>query len=267
MRMAAAFRGARPAPWDSAAVELDRVRRQTKDIIIYPNYLYGLLAAARTARAAGESEFSAIEFGVAGGTGMVQLERHALIVEQLYGVKIRTFGFDLGSGLPRSSDPRDCPFALRSGEFAMDLDQLKGRLSRSELLIGDVRETVVRFCETPAPPVGFVSNDLDLYSSTRASFALFGGSAERLLPRVMLYFDDITGYPYTTVTGEWAAINDFNASHSDRQIGYIFGLKHSLGSYYRFAPWAESFFILHVFDHPKYAAPEETEMPDLRLRN
>jgi hypothetical protein len=266
MEMAALFRGAPPAQWDSAAIQLDRTRRKAKEALQYPNYLFGLFSAARTARAAGASEFSAIEFGVAGGNGLVQLERHAAIVEQHYAVRIRTFGFDLGSGLPPPSDPRDCGFASPSGEFAMDLDRLKARLARSELLIGDVRDTVPRFRETSAPPVGFVSNDLDLYTSTRASFALFEGNTERMLPRVILYFDDMSDYPYTTATGEWAAIHEFNTSHSDRQIGHMLGLKHSLGSFYRFAPWAESFFLLHLFNHPKYEAPEEIEMPDLRLR-
>jgi hypothetical protein len=254
-----------PAQWDAAAVTLEQVRRDAKEPLAYPNYLYGLLAAARTASAARVEEFSTVEFGVAGGNGLVALERHAATVERYYPVRIRTFGFDAGSGLPPSRDPRDCPFAFPGGEFAMDQLQLKARLQRSELFIGDVHDTVSQFCEKLHPPVGFVSNDLDLYTSTRDSFALYELGPDRLLPRVTLYFDDLHGYPYTTASGEWAAIHDFNAAFQKRQIGYVSGLKHTIGGCYRFAPWAESFFVLHVFDHPAYAAAEAADMPSMAL--
>ena len=55
-----------PVPWDEAALQLDRLSAHVARIG-YPQYLYGLLCAARTARALGLGEFSAIEFGVAGG--------------------------------------------------------------------------------------------------------------------------------------------------------------------------------------------------------
>lgn len=257
---------ASPWQWDRAAVQLDHVRRETQDGVQYPQYLYGLFSAARTAEAIGAREFSAIEFGVAGGGGLLALERHAALVERLCGVRVRVFGFDRGPGLPQPTDLRDCAFAFRGGEFPMDIAGLTARLERAELLIGDIRETVPRFIDTEFPPIGFVSNDLDLYTSTRDSFSLFEVPGDRLLPRVTLYFDDLAGYPYTTVSGEWAAIAEFNASHSERKIGYVSGLKHTLGPHYRFARWAETFFLLHVFDHPGYAAPESTEMPDLSLR-
>src|SRR5205823_4402849 len=60
----------------------------------------------RAYRPGGVKEFSSLELGVAGGNGLVQLERHAATFEQRYDLRIRTFGFDLGSGLPPSSDPR-----------------------------------------------------------------------------------------------------------------------------------------------------------------
>ena len=47
-----------------------------------------------------------------------------------------------------------------------------------------------------------------------------------MLPRVSMYFDDLTGYPYATVTGERAVINEFNQQTQHRQIGQIYGLKY-----------------------------------------
>jgi len=59
-----------PVPWDEAALQLDHLRAHVIRVG-YAQYLYGLLCAARTARAVGLREFSAIEFGVAGGNGLV----------------------------------------------------------------------------------------------------------------------------------------------------------------------------------------------------
>ena len=65
-------------------------------------YLYGLLCAARTARAVGLREFSAIEFGVAGGNGLVACYgERATAVEQQTKMSIRIFGFDSGAGSRR----------------------------------------------------------------------------------------------------------------------------------------------------------------------
>jgi hypothetical protein len=148
------------------------------------------------------------------------------------------------------------------GEFAMDEGKLRARLQRAELQLGDVADTVRAFGAQDFPPNGFVSNDLDLYTSTRDSFALFDLAPDRLLPRVTMYFDDLFGYPYTTATGQWAAIDGFNSTHEGRRIGQIRGLNHGLGRRYRFSTWAESYFVLHAFDHPRYNAKEEWAMPD-----
>src|SRR6185312_2919376 len=57
-----------------------------------PQYGYGLLSAANLARRLGHSEMTAIEFGVAGGNGLVNLEMHAEHVRRETGVKIVIFG-------------------------------------------------------------------------------------------------------------------------------------------------------------------------------
>jgi hypothetical protein len=148
----------------------------------------------------------------------------------------------------------------------MNVEELQSRLTRASLRIGDVADTIQTFIDEDFAPIGFVSNDLDLYTSTRDSLDLFRIEARRMLPRVSMYFDDLIGYPYTTVGAEWAAIKEFNAISQDRQIGQIYGLKHCLGRQYRFAKWPEMFFTLHVYDHDSYNMPEVTAMPDLRLR-
>ena len=49
----------------------------------------------------------------------------------------------------------------------MDVDKLRRRLHRAQLVLGTVEETVPTFLATyKPPPIAFVSIDLDLYSST-----------------------------------------------------------------------------------------------------
>ena len=171
----------------------------------------------------------------------------------------------MSTGLPPRTDPRDFPFAFQSGDFKMDEAKLRARLTSAQLRLGDVADTVRCFASEDFPPVGFIANDLDFYSSTRDSFHLLDLATDRLLPRIAMYFDDLIGYPFSTVAGEWAAIHEFNGSHKDRQIGHIYGLKHHVGRAHRFAAWTNLFFQFHVFDHPAYNAPEIIHVPDLSL--
>jgi hypothetical protein len=256
---------AAPVCWDEASVQLDQLRSEAGRVG-YPQYLYGLLCAARTAKAVGAKEFTAIEFGVASGNGLVAMEEHAITVGKRWGMSIQVVGFDTSKGLPPRTDPRDCPFAFRGGEFKMDEPKLRARLKHAQLRLGDVAETVRGFATENFPPIGFISNDLDLYTSTRDSFALLELQPHQLLPRVAMYFDDLVSYPYSTVSGEWAAIHEFNSNHQERQIGQLYGLKHHIGRAYRFALWVESFFVFHVFNHKSYNLPEVTTQPDLTLR-
>ena len=115
-------------------------------------------------------EISAIEFGVAGGNGLLALEREAEAVEKELGVSIKVYGFDNGpAGLPAFiGDHRDHPDKWKPGDFPMDEALLRSKLGpRTTLVLGNVEETVPRFFDDPSvPPVGFVAFDLDLYSST-----------------------------------------------------------------------------------------------------
>src|SRR5213075_2807982 len=57
----------------------------------YPNYLWGTLSAAAVAAALGYERISVIEFGVAGGNGLVALESCARQAAELSGVAIDTY--------------------------------------------------------------------------------------------------------------------------------------------------------------------------------
>lgn len=180
-----------------------------------PAYLLGVWNAARLARQQRVERIAAIEFGVAGGAGLVALEREAAAVERATGVEIRVFGFDSGEGLPSFiGDYRDHPDLWQPGDFRMDPDALRSRLSaRTTLILGDVADTAAGFVERyDPPPIGFAAFDLDLYSATKAALGVFRGGARRMLRQVPLYFDDIDFIHNHRFAGELLAIDEFNAT-------------------------------------------------------
>ncbi len=64
---------------------------------IRANHIWGILNAAYLAKALGVGRISLIEFGVAGGNGLVSMELAADRIEKLLGVGIDVYGFDTGS--------------------------------------------------------------------------------------------------------------------------------------------------------------------------
>jgi len=116
-----------------------------------PHYLLGVLAAAKQALRERVGQISVIEFGVAGGNGLVALQSEAEAVEQATSVKIRVFGFDMGaSGLPPFiGDYHDQPDAWQPGDFPMDEECLRARLApRTTPILGNMRDTVSEFFGT-----------------------------------------------------------------------------------------------------------------------
>jgi hypothetical protein len=225
--------------------------RLALDLFARPNYAYGVYRAALQARALGLRELSALELGVGQGEGLLALEAVAAEIETHTGVRIATYGFDLGEGLPSPRDYRDLAYLYAPGYYHMDVAMLRNRLRRSELILGDVGETVAAFIERKPPPIGFIAFDLDYYSSTMAALHVFEGLQERYLPRVLCYFDDIANAEalQTEYTGELLAVRDFNAEHPRIKIDRITGFEYS-----RLIRdvWNIKMYVCHFFDHPRY---------------
>jgi hypothetical protein len=221
------------------------------DLYPRPNYAYGVYRAALQARALGLPEISALELGVGQGEGLLALEAVAAEVETHTGVRVATVGFDLGEGLPAPRDYRDLPYLYAPGYYRMDRTTLRDRLTRSEMIFGDVGETVHTFLERQPAPIGFVAFDLDYYSSTVEGLRLFEGDFARYLPRVLCYFDDIANEQalQTEYTGELLALREFNEHHPDIKIDRITGFEHT-----RLIRdvWNIKMFVCHLFAHPQY---------------
>jgi hypothetical protein len=178
--------------------------------------------AARLAKLLRVPRISVLEFGVAGGKGLLVLETHARWIERELGVGLDIYGFDTGEGLPEPLDYRDVPYAWKAGFFKMNRAALEKRLAVSRLVIGNVRDTGRTFFDQYNPaPIGCAFHDLDFYSSTRDALTVLEAPSERFLPRVFHYFDDIIGTDLVLqneFVGQRRAILEFNESHSDRKI-------------------------------------------------
>ncbi len=231
-------------------------------------YGYPLLHSAWTARKLGYNRISALEFGVAGGNGLVALEQHAERVYNETGVEVAVYGFDTGTGMPQPQDARDMPYLWQSGYFAMDQAKLNARLRSAKLELGRVEETVAQFfAKEDPPPIGFISFDLDYYSSTVGALKVLDAEYKRYLPRVVCYFDDIAGGildAYNEFSGELLAIKEFNCAHADIKISRVRGLS----GHGRLLPaqWHEKLYVAHLFEHPDYCKAT-SDTTDLVLRD
>jgi hypothetical protein len=236
------------------------------DLFRRSEYAYGTYYSAWQAKSLGYESLSVIEFGIAGGKGLIELENISIEVEKIFNINIEVYGFDTGTGMPDTSDPRDLPYFWKKGFFKMDIDLLKSKLKKAKLIIGPISETIVDFINNHKyAPIGFVSFDMDYYTSTVPAMKILESKPESLIPRVFCYFDDTIGDDleiHCDFNGEQLAINEFNNSHSDRKIGKINCLHIK-----RIFPaiWNEQMFVLHYFSHPdycRYINPETTlELP------
>jgi hypothetical protein len=235
--------------WINAATS--RLLFETRNRI-RAGHAWGILNAAYLAKALGIRRISLLEFGVAGGNGLVSMELAAERIEKILGVGIDIYGFDTGSGLPKPQDYRDLPNLWTEHAFAMDVPKLKARLKRSQLVLGLVQDTVPQFAASKPAPIGYVAFDLDYYSSTVEALKILELDHQFLLPRILCHFDDILGFTYSDFTGELLAMHEFNNRHQMRKISPIHGLRHFVPAEQALNTWVDNVYMTHLFDHPLY---------------
>jgi hypothetical protein len=216
-----------------------------------PQYTYCVYHAAQLARRLGLKAISVIEFGVAGGNGLLFLDRLSPRVEQATGIKIEVYGFDTGMGLPEVAAPEDLPYWFQPSQYEMNVPKLQAQLASAKLVLGNVAATVGDFFERYRPaPVGAIFNDLDLYTSTRDSLKLLDTAPEFFLPRLFFYFDDVVGTElemYSECNGQLLAISEFNRTHDTIHIGMNRNLLVRTEIEFRY-----QIYYGHLSSHPRY---------------
>ena len=181
------------------------------------NYAICIYEAAREAKKLGYNEISVIEFGVAEGYGLVCVERYSEAVEQIFGIKIKVYGFDNGIGLPEPIGYQDRPHSWQAGWYKMNVEELRKKLKRATLVLGDVKDTIPDFFEKYNPPrIGVMLCDMDFYSSTIEILSLLQKENKWFTPRIRMYFDDVRAeYEWQ---GEGLAVKEFNMKYDEIKI-------------------------------------------------
>ncbi len=215
------------------------------------NYAYICYNAAKLAKKLDYDRISVIEYGVAGGKGLIILEEYAEEIKKLLNIKIDIYGFDLGTGLPKPKDYRDLPYHWREGFFSMDEQNLRSRLKHANLIIGNIESTSKDFFSKYNPaPIGAIIHDLDFYSSTKIALSMLKADTKFFLPRVYCYIDDTIGTEielYNDFTGERLAINEFNSQNENIKLSVPYHLLAEANEI-----WHHQIWICHFFKHKKY---------------
>jgi len=154
-----------------------------------PHYETILLESSLEAKKLGYNEVSVLELGVAGGNGILSLEKYSKIIEKKLNIKINIFGFDTGDGLPDSKRIEDVPFIWKKGQFKIDKEKLKKKIN-SKIYFGDIKETIEDFIKSNPKNITAIFFDLDLYSSTKSFLNKIDIWGKFTTPRVYCYFDD-----------------------------------------------------------------------------
>lgn len=222
------------------------------DLLVRQHHAYSLLAAADQAKSLGLSKITVIEFGVANGAGLLNICELARRITTATGVAFDIVGFDSGTGMPPPTDYRDHPEFYQAGWFPMECpDRLRASLpSNASLILGDITATVDEFLANHSPdaPIGFVSIDVDYYSSSVACLKVFGSEPSHYLPSTLLYLDDVHYAGHSEWAGELLAVQEFSERVEMRKIGKANFLRES--RLFKRASWISHMHMLHVFDHP-----------------
>lgn len=229
-----------------------------------PHYGYCVYHAAVLAKKLGYRRISVLEFGVAGGNGLMNLEYHAQEIKKLFAIEIDIYGFDTGEGLPEPLDYRDLPYHWKKGFYRMDVPKLQAKLKTTKLVLDNIENTSKDFFENYDPaPIGAIAYDFDFYSATVIALNMLEADEKYYLPRVFCYFDDTMGTEielYNDYTGARLAMNEFNQAHNNIK----FGLPYHLLASKVVEPWYHQIWICHLFEHSRYndfVSVENQELP------
>lgn len=220
------------------------------DLILRPHHAFGILKAADKAKELGLEAITILEFGVANGSGLINMIKIAKKVTKATGINIHIHGFDTGKGMPKPVDYRDHPEYYNTGDFPMNSALLEKHIDgKAQLHLGEITDTLKTFVTSLSKnaPIGFVSVDVDYYSSTKQVFELFKEDAAYFLPLTYVYFDDIVKDHHNIKCGELLAIKEFNDVEQYREISHHPFLENQ--RLFKNQIWLKQLYYLHVLDH------------------
>jgi hypothetical protein len=232
------------------------VKKIDYDLVPRQPYAFGLQQAfelaAREKVKLGLKRLVLIEFGVASGAGLLNMCRIGKKLARHYGLECRVIGFDAGNGMPTPVDYRDHPEKYLDGDFIPhDANALQNALpANASIIYGPIGETVGGFELEASETIGFVSIDVDYWSSTVDCLRLFENEALAFLPRMPVYLDDVNNIDHHPYAGELLAVSEFNAAHERRKLSRMNGLRN--WRIFKNALWLDQLYWFLDFDHPYF---------------
>ena len=170
-------------------------------------------------------------------------------LSKIYNIDYQIIGFDSGEGMPKPIDFRDHPELYRKGDFPpLKLKDVK-LPPNTRIIYGDIKDTLEEFNQeisnqNQPSKIGFISIDLDYYSSSKNCFEILKIMSENFLSKVPMYFDDINKPEHNIYCGELLAIEEFNEENSKRKICKMRQLKN--WRLFKNALYLDQMYFLHV---------------------
>ena len=219
-----------------------------------PNYALGILMAAHQAKELNYKKISIIELGCWNFEGLIDIENYINDIKKFIDIDFNVYGFELGSGhIKEETDPRNRLYELSGGDYAFKKEENIKKLKFSELILGDVKETVPKFLEEKhldEAPLGFVIFDLGFYTSAKDALNLLKSKSKRYLPRTIIYSDN--NYFVLENEADKLAFAEFN-NEKGKTISPIGELAEQLSiSWNKWIFLGKRMFILSDLKHEKY---------------
>jgi hypothetical protein len=237
------------------------------DVFRIPHYAFGIYEAALRAKELNFSKITVIEFGVANGRGLLAMVKYADKIAAALNIEIQVIGFDSGEGMPKHEGYKDHPELYVQGDFPMqDPTNLRKLLpDTARLIIANLNSDDWTKYVAEDAPIGFISVDVDYYSSTINLFKhLHTIEVNKILPNALFYLDDVYLDNHNPYQGELLAMNEFNQASTVRKFDpYYIKLKQKQKFYNE--PWLSQIYQFHSFDHPIRSKPYRKEDENARM--
>lgn len=246
-------------------------RKIDYDLVPRQPYAFGLQQAFAFAAAEGGrlgvTRLVLIEFGVASGSGLLNICKIGAKLSAHYGIPFSVIGFDTGEGMPVPVDYRDHPEKYLDGDYVPhDAKALERALpDNARILYGPIAETVGRLGGEllEGDVIGFLSIDVDYWSSTRDCLTLADDPALRFLPRMPVYLDDVNEVDHHPYAGELLAVAEFNRDHDRVKLTRMNQLRNR--RLFKNALWLDQMYWMLDLGHPYFtrAYHADRERPQL----
>ena len=139
--------------------------------------------------------------------------------------------------------------------------------SNAEVVYGPISECVSQLDEMlqTGDHIGFISIDVDYWSSTVDCLKIFSNENLKFLPSTPVYFDDVNNIDHHPYAGELLAIKEFNRLNDTKKIVKMNQLRN--WRVFKNALYLDQMYWLYNFDSPFFSRSYHSKRSRVRLSN